>query len=119
VGVEGRRLHPLVRLYRRTDVEQGSRRSRREQRDRDVRRHGAGADDQPCAHHTIDKRLATRWVAAGTVHVPLAQRCHPRTRPAARSSGTMATPYAGMWMRAKATAVPTIATAVPQRTKAS
>ena len=32
-------------------------------------------------------RLAIPWVAAGTVHDPVAHRCQPRTAPAAASMG--------------------------------
>ena len=37
-------------------------------------------------------RLAAAWVAAGTVQVPEAHRCHESSSPAPRSTGKTATP---------------------------
>src|SRR5207249_7408532 len=58
-------------------------------------------------------RLATTWVRAGTRQVPEAQRCHERTRPAARSTGRTHAPYTVTWTVANSTAEPMIADPAP------
>ena len=41
---------------------------------------------------TVIRVLAAAWVAAGTPHVPVAQRCHEKSSPAPRSTGNTAAP---------------------------
>src|SRR5207344_1874337 len=65
------------------------------------------------AHRSTTSALATACVAAGTVQVPEAHRCHPNSSPAPTSTGSAESPYAGTCTSPKSTAEPTIATAAP------
>ena len=47
---------------------------------------------EPVHRSTVASTLAAAWVAAGTVHVPVAHRCHDSRSPAPRSTGSTATP---------------------------
>src|SRR5205085_10729762 len=75
--------------------------------DHAARRGSEGAhqqDGSQAAHHHTARTVAATWVAAGTDQPPLAQRCQPRTRPAARSRGRTAQPHTVTCTAAKLTA---------------
>ena len=58
--------------------------------DQDRREHGRG--ELPGHRSATANRFAAAWVAAGTVQVPDAHRCHENSRPAPRSTGKAASP---------------------------